>query len=384
MRKQTIIGLDIDKQYAQITYYNERNLEPETVSKSDSQDRYLIPVPEDLFSLIESSVELGLMTLANFLKTCVAGIRPAVQPEYICMMITMKEMDTPWPEALKDACEMMGMHRNNIFLQTHRESLAYYALNQKRDLWNHKVALFEYDDTDILSYIMNVDYATKPALVKVEKGHVLNLGKQGKMDTNQWNEFRDEKFLEMIQDVFESGTFSSVYLIGDSFDKTWAVESLHHLCFRRHVFQGRNLYTKGACYAAMDRLGVGKKLDNYLYYSEDMVDTNLSMQMEIRGRNREYQIINAGINWFEAEHICEFIPDDTQEIVIYGKSILGEETESFSIVLKNMPERPDRTTRLQMKAKFIAAGKCKVTIRDMGFGEFYPASGLVWESILEV
>lgn len=384
MMKQTIIGLDLDRKYAQITYYNERSQEPETVSVGAQQEHYLIPVPEDLFSLIESSVELGIMTLANFLKNCMAGIKPAVRPENACMMITMREMAAPWPDALRDACEMAGMQRANVFLQTHRESLMYYALNQKRDLWYHKVALFEYEDADILSYIMEIDYRTKPALVTVEKGRVLSLGKQGAMDKKQWDAFRDGKFLEMIEEIFESGTFSCVYLIGDSFDKTWAVESLQYLCFKRHVYQGRNLYTKGACYGAMDRLGAGRKLDNFLYHSEDMVETNLSMEMEIRGRNTSYQLIAAGANWFEAEHICEFIPDDTKEIVIYGRSIMGKDTESFSIVLKDMPERPPRTTRLQMKMKFIAAGKCKVTIRDMGFGEFYPPSGLVWESVLEV
>lgn len=384
MIKCTIIGLDIDREYAQITYYNERTQEPETISTEQQKEHYLIPVPADLFSLIEGSVELGLMSLANFLKTCVSEIRPAVQPENVCMMITMREMNAPWPDALRNACEMMGMKPENLFLQTHRESLVCYVLNQKKDLWYRDVALFEYDDTNILSYVMKVDYRTKPALVTVEKGCTLNLGKQGQMEKEQWDKARDAKFLGLIQETFEKGTFSSVYLIGDNFDKTWAVESLQYLCFKRHVFQGRNLYTKGACYGAMDRLGVGKKLNSFLYRSEDMVETNLSMQMEIRGKNSAYQLINAGINWFEAEHTCEFILDDTNEIVIYGKSILGEETESFSIVLKNMPERPTRTTRLCMKAKFIAANQCKVTIRDMGFGEFYPPSGLVWESVLEV
>ena len=382
--KQTMVGLDLGRKYAQVSFYNERSGEPESVEVSGGQEQYDIPVPEDLFSLIEGSVELGLMALANFLKTCLSYVRPQVDVKSLCMMITMGQMQTPWPDALRDACEMMGMDRRNVFLQTHPESLCYYSLNQRKDLWAHQVALFEYEEEEIRSYMMDVDYATRPAIVEVKEGKVLSLKKPQSMEEAAWNAYRDQKFLEMVKEQFEKNTISSVYLIGDDFNKSWTVESIRYLCRKRHVFQGKNLYTRGACYAAMDRLGVGKKLDQFLYRSEDMVETNLTMQMDIRGKSSTYRLINAGINWFEAEHTCEFILENTREIVIYGKSILGEDLMSYTVDLKNLPLREDRTTRLWMNLKFIAPGKCKVTARDMGFGEFYPPSGQVWESVLEV
>lgn len=384
--RRTIIGLDLDRESSQISYYSERSMEPETASIQENQDRYLIPTPSDLFSLIEGNVELGQMTLANFLKACIGYIGTAVKPENVCIMITMKEITLPWAQALRNACQMIGIRDEYVFLQTHRESFCCYTLSQKKDLWMHRVALFEYEDTKISSYIMNIDYRTKPALVSAEPGKSVDLGRQGRKSDEQWNEQRDERFLEMIQEVFQEDTFSAVYLIGDSFDKTWAVESLQYLWSnrRRRVYQGRNLYTKGACYAAMQRMEVGKKLDDFLYWSEDLVESNLSMQMEYRGKMTTHMLINAGVNWFEAEYVCEFILDDTQEVVIYAKSMMGGTPESYSIVLKDLPERPKRTTRLQMHLKFIAQKRCKVTIRDLGFGEFYPPSGKVWESILEV
>lgn len=382
--KRTIIGLDLDREFSQISYYSERNMEPETVSIAQNQNKYLIPTPQGLFSLTEEAMELGVMTLANFLKSCVSFVRTATDMQQVYMMITMKEIRQPWIEALKNACEMMGMNRENVWLQTHRESLFYYTLNQKRDLWAHKVALFEYEDSRITSYVLDVDYATKPALVTVTPGDEMNLGSRGRRTEDEWNVYRDAKFLEMIQNTFEGESFSATFLIGDSFDKTWAVDSLSYLCRRRHVFQGRNLYTKGACYAACKRLGVGNVLTNYLYKSEDMVENNISMQMTMRGKTSNYLMISAGVNWFDAEHTCEFILDDTNEVVIYAKSMLGGPAASYTIPLKDLPSRPPRTTRLQLKAVFTSAQRCKVTIRDLGFGDFFPASGLVWESILEL
>lgn len=382
---KTIIGLDLDKEFSQISFYDERNTEPETVSIPDNRDRYLIPTPSDLFSLIDNSVELGLMALANFLKTCIGYVRPAVSPEQTCIAITMREINSTWKKALTDACEMLGISGKNLCLLTYRESFCYYVMNQKKDLWMQKVALFEYEEERIASWLFSVDYGTKPALVSAESACEMELGRQGSMSAEQWDERRDQKFLSMIREIFDGEKISTVFLVGDSFDKTWAVDSLQFLCRKRHVFQGRNLYTKGACYCAMSRNHVGKHLDNYLFWSEDTVKTNLSMKLENRGKLGTYLLISAGVNWFEAGHTCEFLTDGTKELLLYGKSILGdEETHSYSIPLKDLPDRPPKTTRLQLQISFLSATRCRIFVRDLGFGEFYPASGLSWESVLEV
>lgn len=381
---RTIIGLDLDREFSQISFYSERNMEPETVSITENRDTYLIPTPEDLFSLTEDAMELGVMSLANFLKTCLSYVRSVKEMEQVYMMVTMKEMRAPWIEAVKNACEMLGMEREHVWLQTHRESFFCYTMNQKRDLWAQKVALFEYEESAIASYMLSVDYSTKPALVTVTPGEVLRLGNQNGLSIDDWNEKRDGMFLEQIRETFAGANVSGIFLIGDSFDKTWAVSSLSFLCRKRHVFQGRNLYTKGACYGACHKLGIGNKLDGFLYCSEDMVESNLSMQMEVRGKNSMYQLVGAGVNWFDASHTCEFILDDTEEVVLYSRSMMGGPVSSYTIELKNLPKRPGRTTRLQLKAVFTAANRCRVTIRDLGFGEFYPSSGLVWESTLDL
>ncbi len=382
--KKTMIGLDLDRENAQISYYNERCTQPETVSLSQQEERYLIPVPADLFKLIEGNVELGQTALANFLKTCISYIKPVPQMEDVCIMVTMKQITQPWADALRLACQMLGIRPEDIFLQTHQESFCCYTLNQKRELWSHRVALFEYEDSRISSYVMKIDYSTRPALVSAEPEEVLDLGRQGNLDAQQWDKKRDGLFLNMIREVFRNDSFSAIYLIGDSFDKTWAVESLQFLCRRRHVFQGRNLYTKGACYGAMQRMGIDKKTNQLLYFSPDMVTVNLSMQMDMRGKTGSYMLISAGVNWFEAEHTCEFIADDTNEIEIFARSMEGGAPERYSIVLKGLEPRKGRTMRLWLQARFTAQNRCRVTVRDLGFGEFYPPSGKVWESTLEV
>ena len=379
--KRRIIGLDLEKEYSQISYYSDRAGEPETVSIVENQDKYLIPTPEGL--LRERGKE-KVRDLAEFIKSCISYLRPISRMTDIFLMITMREIQQPWIDWLHDACQMLGMDRENVFLQSYQESFFYYVLNQKKELWNHDAALFEYTQSGIRSWLMKIDNRTRPALVTVIQGEKIHLGSPAGRSEAEWNTVRDQKFLELIQSTFQEEIVSSTFLIGDSFDKTWAVESLQYLCRKRHVFQGKNLYTKGACYAMCHKLHIGKNLDAWLYQSEDMTEYNISMQMNIRGQKTDYMLLSAGMNWYDAQNRCEILLDEGKELVLYARSMRGGETSSFTIGLKGLPERPLKTTRLRISLAYQSAKVCKVTVKDMGFGEFFPSSGLIWESMLNM
>ena len=379
--KRTIIGLDLEKDFSQISCYSDRTGEPETVSIVENQDKYLIPTPE---GLLEERGKEKVSDLTAFIQTCLSYLKPVPRMTDIFLMITMREIRQPWIDWLRDACQVLGMDRDNVFLQSYQESFFYYVLNQKKELWTHDAALFEYTSSGISSWLMKTDSRTKPALVTVIPGEKLYLGSPAGRSEEEWNTVRDQKFLDLIRSTFREEVVSSTFLIGESFDKTWAVESLQYLCRKRHVFQGKNLYTKGACYAMCRKLHIGKNLDAWLYQSKDMIEYNISMQMTIRGQKTDYMLISAGVNWYEAVSRCEILLEEGKEVVLYARSMRGGDTSSFTIALEGLPERPARTTRLRVCLAFQSAGVCKVTIKDMGFGEFFPSSGLVWESMLNM
>lgn len=97
----------------------------------------------------------------------------------IFLMITMREVRQPWIGWLHDACQMLGMERENVFLQTYQESFFYYVLNQKKELWNHDAALFEYTQSGICSWMMKMDNRTRPALGFGSTGRRNSSGKSG-------------------------------------------------------------------------------------------------------------------------------------------------------------------------------------------------------------
>ena len=143
-------------------------------------------------------------------------------------------------------------------------------------------------------------------------------------------------------------------------------------------FSRRQSLHHGTCYAAMEENGATACKDT-LYLSDDMIQHNLGMWMEIRGQEGYYPLVNAGINWYMARHTCEFLLGDEKEVVIYSRTVRGEEME-HTLALVQLPDRPRRATRLRLDISFTAPDRCRVRAEDLGLGELYPSSGKIWEA----
>ena len=52
--------------------------------------------------------------------------------------------------------------------------------------------------------------------------------------------------------------------------------------------------------------------------------------------------------------------------------------------LEGLPERPARTTRLNVHIEMTAVDQAAITVEDMGFGELFPSSGKAWTHNISV
>ncbi len=376
------IGIDLGLTSSQLTFYNRQNSSPRTVSLVPGEENYQITTPGELFYQVEQGERRGVEILSDFFRQCLDLLGTAGKPDGITAVVTMKKMNAVWADAIKEAFSMLQIPAVRIYLQDYRESFYWYMLNQKKELWTYQVALFECEKGRVTAWELSVDRKTRPALVTIDEKGMLYLDEKARngMPEERWNRTRDQKFLEMVQKMFGKRPFSSAYLVGEEFDKSWLSDSLAFLCNRRRVFAGQNLYTKGACFAAMEYAHMTKSGD-YLYAGPDMIEQNLGMEMLIRGHREFYPLISAGINWYIARQECEFILDDTDEVVIYSKSMNGEQL-SHSVKLDHLPDRPNKATRLSMKLRFEGKNKCRATFTDLGLGNLYPATGKVWEALI--
>lgn len=291
------------------------------------------------------------------------------------IMITVPSLTRSFVEAIRFAYEKIGMPRTRCFLQDFGESFYYYALYQKQELWGRSVALFSFDDNEVTFSSLNLDHRTKPVTATVTAGKTKKLSLESKK--------RDDDFYRLIEESFGKEIYSSVFLIGEGFDKNWAVRSVALLCRnRRHVFYGNNLYAKGACFAVYEKVE-DRKLKGYLFVGNALIRHNIGMDMSINGSPAYHAMIGAGVNWYEASKDCELILDNTDELTFVVSNMEDGRRERYTMPLPELPERPNKTTRLRLHLEYDSPQRCQITVEDMGFGEMFPSSGKVWHETME-
>ena len=84
----------------------------------------------------------------------------------------------------------------------------------------------------------------------------------------------------------------------------------------------------------------------------------------------------------EIKNTCEVILSGTPQVEFLKQLPSSSTPQIQTVELEDLPVRPDRTTRLRITASPVANDKIEVEIRDLGFGEFFPATGRAWKSII--
>ena len=290
------------------------------------------------------------------------------------LMITTPKLTKAMVENIRVACEYMGFSRNRCFLQDYEESFYYHTLYQKVDIWSRNVALFTFDQDEVAFSKLVMDKKTKPIQVSVKRGKRVTLHQEAVE--------RDFDFYELIQESIGNEVFSSIFLVGEGFDREWAVRSVPLLCrHQRHVFYGNNLFAKGACYGAKEKVEE-RNLKGYLYAGNDLVRLNVGMDMMVFGTPAYHSLISAGVNWYEAVGDCELLLDDTEELTFVVSNMDNTKKERYSMALPGLPKRPPKATRLHLHLEFESASLCRIDVEDLGFGEMYPSSGLKWQETM--
>ena len=126
-----------------------------------------------------------------------------------------------------------------------------------------------------------------------------------------------------------------------------------------------------------------KILKGYRYMSPALVLKDVGMEMRVMGAPAYYPLIEAGKNWYECKAGCELILDDITELVFVVGTFGEKHKKKVIMGLPGLPERPNKTTRLSLALAYVSQKKCRVVVKDLGFGEMFPSSGKVWDELVE-
>ena len=292
-----------------------------------------------------------------------------------CVIVTLPKLGDIQVENFQKAFESLGFPNDKYMLQDYAESFYYYVLSQKKEIWNRSVAWYAFTPEKVIFRKLTLNGGTRPVLVKLEDPVETELPME--------EEERDTEFYRFAQKTLGKDLYSSIQITGEGFSQDWAVQSVKLLCYqKRKVYYGNNLFARGACEAGKERLE-DKSLKGYRFLSDSLVMADVGMEMRVMGSPTYYPLIQAGNNWYDCKASCELILDNTEELVFTISTFENPEKRRVGMMLPGIPPRPNKTTRLSLELQYVSQKECRVTVKDLGFGEMFPSSGKVWTETVE-
>lgn len=416
MEKQAYyLGIDLDDENAVSSYLQVKEKEPETISSAAGSEVYQMPLllaknnQDGQWCIGSEAKKLALQQgvdaadqllgralsgetvvmgeesypaaelLAVYLQTLIQSAEAfdnqALPEKLVLSMETLSEKHT---ELFFGMAERLGLSKEQILLIDRKESFYYFALSQKKELWQKDVCLFDYRNGTVKCCRLERNTCTQPQLVTMTE-------EMRRMDASN----PDEAFCRVVSESMEGHMVSAAYLIGDGFDGEWLKDSLAVLCRGRRAFMGKNLYSKGACYAAAVRAARAAESASgqawpFVYMGDNRMKVNISLKVQNGQKQEFYTLIDAGESWYEKTGECEVLLGGAPEIDFWIHYPNSSQAKLETLELADLPPRPPRTTRLRITAKPLSDTKVKITLKDLGFGEIFKSSDKTWEYVMSL
>lgn len=417
-KQRMVIGFDISDEYSVISYYSLDDTEPRTASTVLGGDEMCIPTvigkhyAENVWTYGNEALQMtskkeGMSVncllekarsgenvqiemqyydpvdlLALFMKKCFGLLAVSAPIEKVAaIVITVDKPDAKTIAILKKAIDILRIKPDRVYFQSHSESAYYYMINQPRELWNHNVLICHLKRDGFYVRTMKKNVHTSPVVVLMEEnrfGHIKSTDLDDappailkQKDTELWS---------VMNGFCEGNYISSIYLMGDGFSGDWWKESLSYMSKNRRVFLGNNLFSKGAAYGAREIIDATPIGNNHVFLGRDKVKANVGMKVFREGEEVYMALLDAGKNWYDTKHECELILDHEEVLNFVITPLNGKNARTSQMYLTGIPLRHGKSLRIHLTMSMVSERKLLITAEDMGFGEFFESSGLVWNT----
>lgn len=321
---------------------------------------------------------VALLTL--FVKRSLGLLAQVSSPDKIdVLMFTCETLNHRILEVLSQVAVGLKLKPGQMCFQSHTESFYNYMIHQPEELWNYPVLLCDYRASHITVYRMECNKRTTPVVVYIGSREysfpAYHPMPEAETLRREKMERLDSEFFNLMTDVCQGGMLSAVYLIGEDYSEEWMKESLRFLCRGRRIFQGNNLYSKGACYGIQERQSASEAGKSHVFLGNDKLKANVGMKILRRGEDSYYALLDAGVNWFEAEQTMECYLQDGNAIEFVITPLIGKKGRVVQMTLDDLP---GSISRLRVRLYMREESKMVVEISDLGFGEIRPATDHLW------
>lgn len=364
-------------------FYGEEALLAAKEGKAELIDNFVSRISKgELLSVLGTSFEAAALLEKFFRKTLVL-LQKYYSNSYIArLVVTVEEENQTLKTAIQKALENMGILADRALVTNHTQSYVYYALSQKRELWQQDIGLFNFNRRGLFYKKIHINRQYQPLVAACEEVDLSEHLPSGFYEQRE-NGRGTAVFLETANSVLCHQRIETLYFTGEGFLSNWSDKALQELCAGKRGFRGPNIYTRGAAYQAKD-LDSKEFSRKFLFLSEGILRHEILLPAYKDGRMREVRMVTAGEAWKEARGSATILLEDEDEIKLVIRNVLDMTTSERMLSLEGMPAHPKRMARFQLSFYLENSETCVILIRDAGFGEYAPSSKRVWEKRVEL
>lgn len=415
MEEAYYYGMDLSWDITQISRFNRRTGEPESVCISGSQQELLMPAVlcrkkaggewltgqdairmaargnADLVSGLLKRMKTGeaavleecSFTPEELMEKYLRGILAFFRQCYGTSEITRLAVTVPdelleMKEVFLKLFAGLGVEQEKLLFLSHSECLMYYCVNTPTELWLNDIALFECDEENFTYIQLSSSRKKQPIAILSDSRDFTKEYVEYAVRT-QSPERKAYWFYELAMQQLQGRPVSTIYVTGTGFAGGWADDALRRLCDGRRVFFGQNLYTKGACQAA--RMVSDGSAKEFLFLNGDMIRESIYLKLYHDSTEEYVELARAGMNYRNVFYQSRIIPDDTGEIEFLVANALKKEPLYEVMILEHPVKRKNKTIKLELTLYYADRETPVVQIRDLGFcGE--ESTCRIWEQLL--
>lgn len=415
--KSYVLGYDLSDSFCQISYLASDGDMPQTLSVLAGAELYNIPtvlskeegaplwyygkeavtrIEEkgdiEIKDLVEKARNEETVTvdgeeysavalLALFIKRSLSLLSMEMSMELVkSIVFTARNLDEKMIEVLSMVVEKLGLTNCDVFYQSYEESFYYYMLYQEDELRRQNAIALTYDYGRMYVYLLRFNRGLSPIVSCVDTSYYddLALADPQLPASEEKIDMMDEQLSFLLRHHMENTVVNSVYLLGNGFRSQWMKKSLKFLCSGRRVFLGNNLFSKGASIAAKEKMSPSKIASDYVFLRRDKLFYNVGMLIDKSGKEVYHALLDAGVSWYDAAASVNVILDKKPEIRLLMTSVIEGTQHEELLELKDLPQRPERTTRLKIDLRMKSEEVLTVYVEDQGFGEIFLPSAVTW------
>lgn len=411
------VCIDLNNQFSQISYFNEKMKEPITLSGKIGSTRYLIPTAlrkkkglgQWFFSeeqMQDSIVVDGLLgrALKNeevlcddefidariifsiFIRKLLSlSVAAGCNKNNSIIVFTLELVNKEIVDLLTAIGEQLDINGQQMRICTYEESFAHYVMNQDKNVYANEVLLYEYRPPFFMQYRMTQDRGIMPKILSIEKRQSFVFEE---MDQLSVQTTQDELFYQVAANSLNGKVVSSIFLVGNGFEGDWMDKSKQKICQGRRVFLGQNLFSKGGCFYGQWEHDREEKRESvkYLYLSEMKSQYNFCVLIQSNEGIIPVPLLDAGKNWQDSKGSLSLILAESQGNVALDfvlKNLKGKTVSEYRLDLDGIANRPDKATRIKINGWMNENQDIHINVRDCGFGHSYPSTGKEWEAVYE-